>query len=538
MGDARCYHLHLFDPSAPRFLVHQSGADWLLERDAKLLDDQVLLFWSPRAREPHGVAQRGEYVVAGAYRIKSSRRSVHGNWEIEPYEKGWVDLSELHLRPPYGRDAGGKYFKKVDRSTLMRLFKEADERIDVPARTWSAAQKERYAHFRDSLDGWIDQAAKRLSEVLPDQGISDPEPAYQTPRLTNQPLKALRDLAISVSQPKAPVPDAREPEPAVPTGAIPAEAAKDVARLYGEHTLRSLTPAMASKPIVLFSGPSGSGKSFLAMRLIEDPKRERSLIVPVVSTWRGSEDLLGHVNPIDNRFEASPFTRFLVRSERAWNDGDRAPRVVVFEEFNLSRPEFWLSEVLTRSQYDEAAVEDRSIHLGGEGIRGLDGPVVTQVFLSPAILFIGTLNSDPSSPPLSSRVLDRAALIHLEVDPRAALATVGVNLEEPMAEAVYELDGILRERSVGFSLRAARSLAELEPRAKEFGIDLWEILDHVLAQEVLSKLSLFAADPADVGITERLADWSSGVGSRLTICGRLASEWSDRLENGMDVLQT
>ena len=539
-GDGRCYHLNLFHPSEPRFLVHHSGADWLLEDDAHLLDDQFLIFWCPRTREPHGIAQRGEYVVAGAYRVKGVRQGDHGNWIIEPHEGAWVDLSELGLRPPYGREAGGKYFKQVDRSAVVRMFQEADERVAAPGRAWSGVQHEHYQRFRRSLEGWLDQAAKRMRAALPEQ---DEGPGRLAPRaarpLTSQPLKALRNLDIQTTGARKAAAPA-EPAQQVRAGAgfeVPAQVAQVVGKLYGDDTLRSLRLALKAKPLILFAGPSGSGKSHLAMRLLDDAERKRTLVVPIASTWRGSEDLLGYVNPIDGIFEATPFTRFLISAARAWDSGDRAPRQVVFEEFNLSRPEFWLSEVLARSQYDPEARADRTIHLGGLRVRGLEGPPVTEVFLSPAVRYVGTLNTDPTAPPLSSRVLDRAALVHLELDPRAALETVGLVLEEDVGEAIYELDAILRERGIGFTLRAAQSMARLRGHATELGLDAWGVADHVLGQEVLSKVALAAAEPPDLRMVERLADWSSGLGSRLTGCGRIISAWSDRLEHGLDVQQ-
>jgi energy-coupling factor transporter ATP-binding protein EcfA2 len=540
VGVDRCYHVNLFNPSHPCFVVHSSGGDWLLEGNEHLLDDQLLLFWAPRAREPHGISQRGESVLAGAYRVKSAHRIDHGNWAIEPYESAWVDLSDLHLRPPYGKEAGGKYFKQVDRSAVVRLFQEAVERVAAPGRTWSVARRERFERFHKSLEGWLDQAAKLMSGILPEQEWAPARVASPVLAPRNQALKGLLDLDIRTRAPKpspAPAIPAKSTPRTVPDG-VPEDVAQAAAKLYGEETLRCLRLALAVKPLVLFAGPSGSGKSHLALRLMDDPKRERTLVVPVASTWRGSEDLLGHVNPIDGLFEPTPFTHFLFRAASAWDAGDRGPWHVVFEEFNLSRPEFWMSEVLARSQYGAEDRADRTIHLGGQGVRGHDGPQVSQVFLSPAVRFVGTLNSDPSSPPLSSRVLDRAALVHLELDPRVALETVGVALEDEVNQAIFELDGILRERGVGFSLRAAHSLASLHPRAADFGLDAWGVADHVLAQEVLSKVCLFAADPADGRWVERLADWSSGLGSRLTSSGRIISDWGDRLENGLDVQQT
>ena len=69
---------------------------------------------------------------------------------------------------------------------------------------------------------------------------------------------------------------------------------------------------------------------------------------------------------------------------KAWDSGDRRAFVVIFEEFNLSQPEHWLSELLVRSQYPATERIDRTIRLGGTRVRGWGEKEEPRVFFSPA----------------------------------------------------------------------------------------------------------------------------------------------------------
>jgi len=121
-----------------------------------------------------------------------------------------------------------------------------------------------------------------------------------------------------------------------------------------------------TKNILILTGNPGVGKSSLAIDLIDD--QERKLIVPVGSTWRGREDLLGYVNPISNEFEPTDFTRFLCKAETAWRKNDKRTFMIIFEEFNLSQPEYWFADILVRSQYSDEQEKLRMIELGGKSI--------------------------------------------------------------------------------------------------------------------------------------------------------------------------
>jgi hypothetical protein len=239
------------------------------------------------------------------------------------------------------------------------------------------------------------------------------------------------------------------------------------------------------------------------------------------------------VNPVTAEFEPTPFTEFLFIAADAWAAGDVRPRLVVFEEFNLSQPEHWLSDLLVVSEYSDPTL--RRVQLGGRKVRGRSDSVTT-VALSPALKLVATINADHTTRPLSPRVMDRAALVALEIDPETAARRAGVQLEDTQLVAIQDLDDVLRSRG-GFSMRTAVSLKECLSRASELGLEAWPILDLVLVQEVLSKIRLLARDPRDERVLAQLKRWTANHGSKLSRCASLIDDWSESLEADVDVIR-
>jgi hypothetical protein len=440
----------------------------------------------------------------------------------------------------------------VERGVVLRLFEEVKQRASDPKPGWfdEVEDARRFTHFHDHLSEWLEQA-KLTAEK---NGITGAEP-YTAPRTVittgpaqKSPFEVLKSMplpekgksperrAITRSLPIVVVEPGTK-ERARPFRAPLIEPAREewIAKTYGPETLKALLVASMTKPLVIIKGGPGVGKSHLAVRLLDDPKRERTLIVPVSATWRGREDLIGWVNPVSNRFEPTKFTEFLMAAADSWKNGDQRTRVVVFEEFNLAQPEYWLSDILVLTQFADDA--DRIINLGGESIRGRPDQESTGVFLSPAVRFVATMNNDHTTRPLSARVIDRAAVVDLALEPRTALAHAGMDLTEDQILAIADLEVPLRPKGATFSIRCALSLKLCQDNLAELKLDLWQAIDLVLVQEVLSKVRLLARDPMDEALLQTLEKWSETYGRNLSRCSNLIASWRETLKSGCDVMQ-
>lgn len=563
-GDSRCYHVHLFDDAQPRFQVDDNGIGWMLHVDTRALDDQILVVWGGDFGEPRGLRESrpAKGTVYGAYRVKTCRKlelPYRVLWEIVPHPDGWTRCHNLLLPRPSSRTLGGKYIREVDRSSLLSIFAEGrrqlDERRDLGWHEQQDAQ--RFRSFCDHLEGWLESGRKAAeargfgrreakASVLLTSGPAASSPfATLAGRVTTpatQPTPVAVSLEVGASADKPPVADEKAPQtaesrqPSTPSvadlGFVEPAMWKAIANDYGEDTLLALRIATLTKPLLVLAGNTGVGKSRLALHLLDDPKQERTLVVPVAATWRGREDLLGYVNPVTSEFEPTEFTRFLFAAWRAHVQGDRRPRLVVFEEFNLSQPEHWLSDFLAVSQYEHA----HPIPLGGKSVRG-EAPGITAIAVSPALRIVATINNDHTTRPLSPRVLDRAAIVELHLEARDIIRLTGNELGDDELLAITELDDLLQARSATFSLRSARSLKKCRTHAGSLGIDPWQALDMVLVQEVLSKVRLLARDPADAELLHELQRWSEKHGRRLARSARTIEVWGETLEAGGDVAQ-
>jgi hypothetical protein len=512
----RCFHLHIFDEQDPYLVIPDSGVGWILGQDPHAFDQQILLIWAPEAAEPHGAVdgKPANSHMAGAYRVESVERVEHRNhveWEIRPYRDGWVYLGPLLVPAPRFMHLDGPYIKQVDRSAVDRLLQQADREDKTGIADWNGEDTARLENFRANIGAWLEAARARTPEPNI-RLIPQPRPRVQASTAT-----VTESVVVVTPQPR---PATGEPHPMREGPSFPPliepGRREEIAAVYGEATLRALMVGSLTKSVVLLRGEPGMGKSRLAVELLSDPERERTLVVPVGADWRSSEPLLGRFNPAKNLFEGTELTHFLHRAEQAWNAGDRRARVVVLEDFDRSPPEGWFAEILSRCQHPAENRRDRTIELEGHGVRGWERGSEAAIYLAPSIRFIGTIDADRQRRPLSLRVLDRAAVIAIDMDPRTALERTGVKLTPKQVEAVVGLDAITRPLHAGFSFHSAQSLKTCLERLDELELDSWGALDLVLRQEVLAKLSEQEGMPSP----EDSAGWLERFGSKLGECAR------------------
>ena len=165
-------------------------------------------------------------------------------------------------------------------------------------------------------------------------------------------------------------------------------------------------------PLVVLAGISGTGKSELP-RLYADLGGIPFLEIAVQPSWDSPHDILGFYNYTDGRFKAEPLARLLHQLGDNSDPLGKSPCIVLLDEMNLARVEYYFSEMLSKLEARRAVSRRDNAETRKRASVGIDlGPGRAEhLYLDPRLLFVGTMNNDESTMTLSDKVLDRASAI-------------------------------------------------------------------------------------------------------------------------------
>lgn len=263
-------------------------------------------------------------------------------------------------------------------------------------------------------------------------------------------------------------------------------------------TLRNYYIALKSKPFVILSGLSGTGKTRLTELLAEGITGNimgQYLLLPVRPDWTDSSPLLGYHNLLTDQYVSAPFLdRLMVASQP--ENRNRA-FFIVLDEMNLGRVEHYFSDMLS-------AMETRSRTVPLQGAPGRSVTLPSNVFLT------GSVNVDEATHPFSRKVLDRANTLEFtQVFLRKSAAPEPVLLPEiPVRERqrlflgsryteIRTAEERLQMLDASYLERITETLASLndllEPRSLQFG---YRVRDEAVRYMACS----FASDDAGRGL--------------------------------------
>lgn len=174
--------------------------------------------------------------------------------------------------------------------------------------------------------------------------------------------------------------------------------------LYSKENIANLYLSLRSKPFVIISGISGTGKTKIVQLFAESvgatEDNGQFKLISVRPDWSDSSDLLGYKN-LQDQFIEGQLTEIVKRA----HDYPALPHFVVLDEMNLARVEYYLSEFLS-------IMESRRIDEDGEVVSSTLVTTNDGAFSLPNNLYIiGTVNMDETTHPFSKKVLDRANTI-------------------------------------------------------------------------------------------------------------------------------
>ncbi|MBI9034965.1 MAG: DUF3578 domain-containing protein [Bacteroidales bacterium] len=186
------------------------------------------------------------------------------------------------------------------------------------------------------------------------------------------------------------------------------ESALSSGLLYSEKLIQRFSSSLVSKPFVILSGLSGSGKTKLAQAFTQWICQDDSqyCIVPVGADWTNREPLLGYPNALKTDEYIKPDNRALDVILNANNHPD-LPYFLILDEMNLSHVERYFADFLSVMESGEeiALFAEDEKHNG----------VPSKLGLPSNLFIIGTVNIDETTYMFSPKVLDRANAIEFRV---------------------------------------------------------------------------------------------------------------------------
>lgn len=233
---------------------------------------------------------------------------------------------------------------------------------------------------------------------------------------------------------------------------------------YKESDIKNLYLSLKTKPFVILSGISGTGKTKVVQLFAESlgatMDNGQFKLIPVRPDWSDGSDLIGYVD-LKGDFKPGPLTEILNEANKAENLNK--PYFILLDEMNLARVEYYFSDLLsimeTKKEKDGKIVSDPVLNREGyENLMLLDN-----------VYIIGTVNMDETTHPFSKKVLDRANTIEyneVQLDNFDFLEGTLTNIE-PIA--------IKNEQLAGTYLNLKDAYAGNEALIKEVTADLVRI---------------------------------------------------------------
>ncbi len=201
---------------------------------------------------------------------------------------------------------------------------------------------------------------------------------------------------------------------------------------YTRQAIANLYLALKTKPFVILTGPSGTGKTQL-VRLFAEAigYRNNCLMIPVRPDWTDSSELLGY-RDLKGNYQSG---RLIALIQKA-HEHPKQLFFVILDEMNLARVEYYLPEFLsvleTRRWNGEQVITDSILGIG-KSQPSSDFEGLAQLGWPANLYLIGTVNMDDTTHPFSPKVLDRAQTIEFST----------VQLDWPVAyESIDPMEGV------------------------------------------------------------------------------------------------
>lgn len=184
---------------------------------------------------------------------------------------------------------------------------------------------------------------------------------------------------------------------------------KEAGLKFSEKIVSRFIASLCTKPFVICTGLSGSGKTKLAQSFVQwiCESNDQYKIVPVGADWTNREPLLGFPNGLDLISYIYPDSGVLQLILNAVDQKNvDKPYFLILDEMNLSHVERYFADFLSIMESQD------NIKLYSGGTRS---ELPKEIFWPRNLFIIGTVNIDETTYMFSPKVLDRANVIEFRI---------------------------------------------------------------------------------------------------------------------------
>ena len=286
--------------------------------------------------------------------------------------------------------------------------------------------------------------------------------------------------------------------------------------IFSKQIIQRFLSSLCTKPFVICSGLSGSGKTKLAQAFalwICDDKSQYE-IVPVGADWTNREPLLGFPNALNSNEYVLPengVLNLIIRANENYDDKKQVtkPFFLILDEMNLSHVERYFADFLSSMESNENIL----LHI----IDDEKNNVPKAISLSKNLFIIGTVNIDETTYMFSPKVLDRANTIEFRITESnleefiendiplkmELLKSEGANMANNFMEIVLQENNKnlqeskndlllffneLKKNGAEFGYRTANEIGRLMYMLNQFDNIESNLLDIAIMQKLLPKL--------------------------------------------------
>lgn len=120
---------------------------------------------------------------------------------------------------------------------------------------------------------------------------------------------------------------------------------KELGFLYSKEQIYNLFISLKTKPFVILSGISGSGKSKIIELFAEilSENNEQYELVPVKPNWRDNRNVFGYHNLVNDTYAITPILKLILKA----HTNPEKPYFLILDEMNLAKVEQYFADFLS-----------------------------------------------------------------------------------------------------------------------------------------------------------------------------------------------